>query len=111
MTYDLSDNDTKILDDNNVSDENISLDCDTDMSSITTAYENKLLNKQCLPYNRNENNEYFFHNLLKYGNDNGPLFLVALSLCDTSQAYRHIKSTDVDLYLLIYHFVSNLTRG
>ena len=111
MTYDLSDNDTKILDDNNVSDENISLDSDTDMSSITTAYENKLLNKQCLPYDRNENNEYFLHNSMKYGNDNGPSFLVALGLCDTSQAYKHNECTDVDLHLLISHFVSNLTRG
>ena len=111
MTYVLTDNDTKILDDNNVSDENISLDCDTDMSSITTGYENKLLNNQCLPYDRNENNEYFLHNSLKFGKDNGPSFLVALALCDTSQAYKHIKCTDVDLHLLITHFVSNLTRG
>ena len=54
------------------------------MSSITTAYENKLLNKQCLSYDRNENNEYYLHNSTKYGNDNGPAFLVALVLCDTS---------------------------
>ena len=111
MTYDLSDNDTKILDDNNVSDENIPFDSDTDMSSITTAYENKLLNKQCLPYDRNENNEYFLHNSMKYGNDNGPSFLVVLALCDTSKVYKHIKCTDVDLHLRITHFVSNLTRG
>ena len=111
MTYDLSDNDTKILDDNNVSDENISLDGDTDMSSTTTGHENKWLNNQCLPYDRNENNEHFLHNSMKYGKDNGPLFLVALALCDTSQAYKHLKSTDVDLHLLISHFVSNLTRG
>ena len=37
----------KTLDDNNITYENISLDSVTDMSSITTAYENKLLNKQC----------------------------------------------------------------
>ena len=48
---------------------------------------------------------------MKYGKDNGPSFLVSLALCDTSQAYKHIKSTDVDLHLLISHFVSNLTRG
>ena len=71
------------------------------MSSITTAYENKLLNKQCLPYDWNEHNEYFLHNSMKYGNDNGPSFLVALALCDSSQAYKHINSTDIDLYLLI----------
>ena len=104
MTYDLSDNDTKIFDDNNVIDENISLDSDTDMSSITTGYENKLLNKQCLSYDRNENNEYFLHNSTKYGTDNGPTFLVALALCDTSQCYKYIKSTDVDLHLLISNF-------
>ena len=79
MTHDFSNNDTKILDDNNVSDENIYIDSDTDMSSITTAYENKLLNKQYFPYDRNENNEYFLHNSMKYSNDNGPLFLVALA--------------------------------
>ena len=101
----------KILDDNNLTDENISFLSDADMSSITTAYENKLLNKQCLPYDRNENNEYYLHNTCKYGNDNGPTFLVALALCDTSQAYKHLKSTDVDLHLLISYFVSNLTRG
>ena len=49
----------------------------------------KLLNKQCLPYDRNENNEYYLHNSTKYGNDNGPTFLVVLALCDTSQAYKH----------------------
>ena len=64
-----------------------------------------------MPYDQNENNEYYLHNTCKYGNDNGPTFLVALALCDTSQAYKHLKSTDVDLHLLISHFVSNLTRG
>ena len=101
----------KILDDNNLTDENISFLSVADMSSITTAYENKLLNKQYLPYDRNENNEYYLHNSTKYGNDNGPTFLVVLALCDTSQAYKHLKSTDVDLHLLISHFVSNVTRG
>ena len=101
----------KILDDNKVTDCNISLDSVADMSSITTAYENKLLNKKYLPYDRNENNECYLHNSTKYGNDNGPIFLVALALYDTSQAYKHIKYTDVDLHLLISHFVSNLTRG
>ena len=101
----------KILHDNNVTDQNIYLASDDNISSIKTAYENKLLNKQCLPYDRNENNEYYLHNTCKYGNDNGPTFLVALALCDTSQAYKHLKSTDVDLHLLISHFVSNLTRG
>ena len=91
----------KILDDNKVTDCNISLDSVADMSSITTAYENKLLNKQCQSYDRSENNEYYLHNSTKYGNDNGPIFLVALALCDTSQAYKHIKYTDVDLHLLI----------
>ena len=47
----------------------------------------------------------------KYGNNNGPTFLVALALCNTSLAYRHIKQTDVDNHLLISHFVSNLPRG
>ena len=74
----------KILDDNNVTDENMSFDSVADMSSITTTYENKLLNKQCLPYDRYVNNEYYLHNSTKYGNDNGPAFLVALVLCDTS---------------------------
>ena len=37
--------------------------------------------------------------------------MVVLALCDTSQAYKHLKSTDVDLHLLISYFVSNLTRG
>ena len=101
----------KILDDNNLTDENISFLSVADMSSITTAYENKLLNKQCLPYDRNENNKYYLHKSTKYGNDNGPTFFKALALCDTSQAYKHLKSTDVDLNLLISHFVSNLTRG
>ena len=35
----------KILDDNNLTDENISFLSVADMSSITTAYENKLFNK------------------------------------------------------------------
>ena len=91
----------KILDDNNVTDENISLDSVADTSSMTIVYEKKLLNKQCLPYDRNKNNEYYLHNWTKYGNDNEPTFLVALALCDTSQAYKHLKSTDVDLHLLI----------
>ena len=37
--------------------------------------------------------------------------MVALLLCDTSLTYKHIESTDVDLYLFISNFVSNLTRG
>ena len=40
----------KILDDNNAIDENTYIDSIGDMSSITTAYENNLLNKQYLPY-------------------------------------------------------------
>ena len=40
----------KILDDNNAIDENIYIDSIGDMSSITTAYEINLLNKQYLPY-------------------------------------------------------------
>ena len=64
-----------------------------------------------MPYDRNKNNEYYLHNWTKYGNDNEPTFLVALALCDTSQAYKHLKYTDVDLHLLMSHFVSNLTRG
>ena len=95
----------KILDDNNLTDENIFFLSVADMSSITTAYENKLLNKECLQYDRNESNEYYLHNSTKYGNDNGPTFLIVLALCDTSQAYKHLKSTDVDLHLLISHSV------
>ena len=78
---------------------------------MTIVYEKKLLNKQCLPYDRNENNEYYLHNSIKYGHNNGPIFLVALALCDTSQTYKHLKSTYANLHLLISHFVSNLTRG
>ena len=37
--------------------------------------------------------------------------MIVLALCDTSQAYNHNKSTDVDLHLLISNFVSNLTGG
>ena len=59
----------------------------------------------------NESNEYYLHNSTKNRNDNGPTFLIVLALCDTSQAYNHNKSTDVDLHLLISHFVSNLTGG
>ena len=55
----------KILDDNNVTDCNVYLDNIADMSSIPTVYENKLLNKQCLSYDRNENSEYYFHNSTK----------------------------------------------
>ena len=36
----------------------MSLDNVGDMSNITTARENKLSSKQCLPYDRNEYNEY-----------------------------------------------------
>ena len=64
----------KILDNNNLTDENISFLSVADMSSITTAYENKLLNKQCLPYDRNENNKYYLHNPTNYGNSNDPTF-------------------------------------
>ena len=62
-------------------------------------------------YDRDENKKYYLRNSIKYENDNGPTFFDALALCDTPQAYKHIKSTDVDLHLLILHFVSNLTRG
>ena len=89
----------------------MSLDNVGDMSNITTARKNKLSSKQCLPYDRNEYNEYYLHNSNQYSNYNGPIFMVALLLCDTSLTYKHIESTDVDLYLLISNFVSNLTRG
>ena len=62
-------------------------------------------------YDRNENNEYYLHNSTKYVNDDDTTFFVALALCDTSQAYKHNKFTDVDLHLLISHFVSKLTSG
>ena len=68
-------------------------------------------NKQYLPYDRNESNEYYLQNSTKNENDNCFTFLVVLALCDTSQAYKNIKSTHVDLHLLISHFTSNLIRG
>ena len=49
--------------------------------------------------------------VFKYGHYNDPILLVVLVLCDTSLAYKHLKSTDVDLHLLISNFVSNLTGG
>ena len=111
ITKDLNDNDIKILNDNNLIDKNISLDSDGDMSSITASHDRKLLNKQCLRYDRKECHEYYLCNSNKYGNNNDPTFLVALALCDTSLAYKHIKQADVDTHLLISRFVSKLTRG
>ena len=64
-----------------------------------------------MPYDQNESNEFYFYNSNEYGNHNGRTFLVLLALYDTSLAYKHIKSIDVDLHLLIWYFVSNLTRG
>ena len=81
------------------------------MSSITASHDRKLLNKQCLRYDRKECHEYYLCNSNKYGNNNDPTFLVALALCDTSLAYKHIKQADVDTHLLISRFVSKLTRG
>ena len=80
------------------------------MSSITTDHERKSLNKQCLWHDRKESNEYYLRNSDKYGNNDDPTFLVALSLCDTSLAYKHIKPIYIDKSLLISRFVSNLTR-
>ena len=110
-TNDLNDNDITILNDNNLIDRNISFDSDGDMSSITAGHDRKLLNKQCLRHNRKESNEYYLRNSKEYGNNNGPTLLVALALCDTSLAYKHIKPADVDTHLLISRFVSSLTRG
>ena len=81
------------------------------MSSITASHDRKLLNEQCLRYDRKESNEYYLRNSNIYGNNNGPTFLVELALCDTSLAYKYIKPVDVDTNFLISRFVSNLTRG
>ena len=107
----MNDTEIKILNDNNLINRNISFDSDGDMSSVTDGHDKMLLNKQCLRHDRKESNEYYLRNSKEYGNNNGPTFLVALALCDTSLAYKYIKPADVDTHLLISKFVSNLTRG
>ena len=106
----ISDEDVALVK-NNIDDETSQLSTinrKDDMSSLTI--EKKI--SICTAYfDTPTRRNYFKKNFEETEKLNDPPYLVRLALCNTSSAYKHISSDEIDVYLVIVKFVTTLKRS